>query len=66
MESPKTAVTSLAASCAESGADENAVCMDETRFGVNVPRRRKIADGFSLESLKELLGQAAKNGGVDN
>jgi len=52
MESPKTAVTSLEAPCAESGAEENAECVVEAGFSVNVPRRRKIADGFSLESLR--------------
>jgi hypothetical protein len=52
MEMPKTAVTSLERSGAESGADEKAVCVDEAAFSVNVPRRRKIAEGFSFDSLR--------------
>jgi hypothetical protein len=54
MESPRIAVTSLERSCAESGVDENAACVDEAVFGVNVPRRRKIADGFSFDSLRSV------------
>ena len=53
MESPKTAVTSLGTFPVESRVDDNAVCTDEAASVVNVPRRRKIADGFSFDSLDE-------------
>lgn len=52
MARPRTAVTSA---CALTGTEvvENAFCtVVEAVDGVNVPRRRKIADGFSLESLQ--------------
>jgi hypothetical protein len=60
MESPRTAVTSFGVPCMESGAEENALCVDEAVLVVNVPRRRKIAEGFSLDSLKEIVKQVDK------
>ena len=48
IENPRIAVTSPPG--AASGDAENAVCAAD-ELAVNVPRRRKIADGFSLESL---------------